>query len=83
MLSHLTKWSLRPLLTQTTLQGTFKKLMALERNGTIQERLEAHRAKSNLCAGNANCFQFNGPSSLQEADEVHCEAKVLNSLAIL
>lgn len=57
--------------------------MALERNGTIQDRLEAQQAEGIFCAENANCFPLNGQSTLQETDEVHCETKVLTSLTIL
>lgn len=52
------------LLAQTTSHRTFKMSVALERNGTTQERLEAHQEVSSLCAENANYFPFNGQSSL-------------------
>lgn len=72
-----------PLLAQTTSHRTFKMSVALERNGKTQERLEAHQEASILCAENVNCFPFNGQSSLQEADEVICETKVLHSLTTI
>lgn len=57
--------------------------MALERNGTIQETLEAQQAEDIFCAENANCFPFNGQSTLQKTDEVNCKTKVLTSLTIV
>lgn len=56
--------------------------MALERNGTIQETLEAQQAEDIFCAENANCFPFNGQSTLQKTDEVNCKTKVLTALTI-